>query len=37
MLCFKSSGETDGLAEIQEKGFRNQEFTLKMMKINDGE
>ena len=36
MLCFESSGETDGLTEIQEKDFRNQESTLTMMKISEG-
>ena len=36
MLCFESSGETDGLTEIQEKYFRNQESTLTMMKISEG-
>ena len=35
MLCFESSGETDGLVEIQEKDFRNQESTLTMMKNSE--
>ena len=35
MLCFESSGETDGLVEIQEKDFRNQESFVMMKTIGE--